>query len=95
MANNANPHHQPNGMEGHRAAYEGFLKGSIALSILCGYIIVALVAFRFMDNWNVFVGFAGIIVGILTILIDWRTNGRWILSGGLLVLFGLFVAINL
>jgi hypothetical protein len=57
--------------------------------------MVALVAFRFMDNWNVLVGFAGLIAGIIATLIDLRASGKWYLSGGLLVLFGLFVAINL
>ncbi len=94
MANHVNPHHQPNGMEPHKEAYEGFLMGSIALSIFCGYIIVGLVAARFMDNWNVFTAFAGMILGLLAVLVDVRANGSWFLSGGLLVLFGAFVAIN-
>jgi hypothetical protein len=95
MANNGNPHQQPHGMDEHKSSYEGFVTGSILTSLICGFVMVALVAFRFMDNWNVFVGFAGLIAGIFTTLIDARTGGRWILSGGLLVLFGLFVAINL
>ena len=52
-------------------------------------------AFRFMDYLNVLVGFAGLIVGLIATLIDARAGGKWYLSGGLLVLFGLFVAINL
>jgi hypothetical protein len=95
MANNTNPHRQQNGMDSHSGAYEGFLKGSIALSIICGFILVALVAARFMDSLNVFTAFAGIIAGIVATLIDVRANGSWYLSGGLLVLYGLFVAINL
>ncbi len=95
MANNTNPHKQPQGMDEHKSSYEGFLTGSILLSLICGFVLVALVAFRFMDNWNVFIGFAGLIAGIVATMIDVRTGGRWILSGGLLVLFGLFVAINL
>ncbi len=95
MANNVNPHHEPHGMDEHSSTYEGFLTGSIVLSLICGFVLVALVAFRFMDSWNVFVGMSGIIVGSLATLIDARTGGRWLLSGGLLVLFGLFVAINL
>lgn len=82
-------------MEEHKAGYEGFLKGSVALSIICGFALVALVAFRFMDSLNVLIGFAGLIVGILAVLIDARTGGRWLLSSGMLVLYGLFVAINL
>jgi hypothetical protein len=94
MADHA-PSHQPRGFQDHKESYEGFLKGAVGLSILCGFILVALVAFRFMDSLNVLVGFTGLIVGIIATLIDLRAGGRWFLSGGLLVLFGLFVAINL
>lgn len=89
------PSHEPRGFEDHKSTYEGFLTGSIALSLLCAYVLVALCAFRFMDSFNVFTGFAGLIVGVLAVLIDVRAGGRWYLSGVLLVLFGLFVAINL
>ena len=89
------PSHEPRGYQDHQETYEGFLTGSIALSIICGFILVALVAFRFMDSLNVLVGFGGLALGLLATLIDVRSGGRWLLSGGLLVLFGLFVAINL
>jgi hypothetical protein len=88
------PSHEPRGFADHKDTYEGFLKGSVGLSIICGFVLVALCAFRFMDNWNVFTGFAGLILGILAALIDLKT-GKWTLSGVLLVLFGLFVTINL
>jgi hypothetical protein len=90
-----NPHKLPNGMNEHNSTYEAFLNGSVALSIICGFALVALCAFRFMDSWNVFVGFAGIIVGSLATLIDWRAGANWKLAGGALVLYGLFVATNL
>jgi hypothetical protein len=90
-----NPHQLPNGMNDHRATYDGFLNGSVALSLICGFVLVALVAFRFMDSWNVFTGFAGIIVGILSTLIGWRAGANWMVPGVLLVLFGLGVAVNL
>ncbi len=89
-----NPHKLPNGMDEHNSTYEGFLSGSMILSLICGYTLVALCAFRFMDNWNVFVGFAGIIIGAIATLIDWRVGAGWKLSGGLLALYGLFVAAN-
>lgn len=89
------PSHTPRGLQDHKETYEGFLTGSVALGLICGFILVALVAFRFMDFLNVFTGFAGLIVGTLATLIDVRAGGKWYLSGGLLVLFGLFVAINL
>jgi hypothetical protein len=93
MADNA-PANTPRGYADHKATYEGFLAGSIALSMVCLYVLVALVAFRFMASLNVFTGFAGIILGIIAVIIDLRTNGKWYISGGLLVLFGLFVAAN-
>ncbi len=87
------PTHTPRGLADHKDTYEGFLKGSVALSMVCLFVLVALVAFRFMPNWNVFTGFAGIIAGILAVIIDVR-SGSWRVSGVLLVLFGIFVAAN-
>ncbi len=81
-------------MDAHRSTYEGFIKGSVALSIICGFVLVALVSFRFAHTLNVFTGFAGLIVGIVAVLIGARTGGKWLLSVGLLVLFGLITAIN-
>lgn len=81
-------------MEEHRSTYDAFIKGSIALSIICGFVLVSLVAFRFAHTLNVFTGFAGLIVGIIAVLIDARTGGKWYLSAGLLALFGLITAVN-
>lgn len=78
--------------EDHKSTYEGFLKGSVGLALLCFYVLVALVCFRFSPTLNVFFGFAGLIVGAISVAIDARTGGRWFLSGGILVLFGLLVA---
>jgi hypothetical protein len=94
MAGHA-PSHEPRGFADHKDTYEGFIKGSVALTFICLFVVVALVAFRFMDSLNVFTGFAGIILGVIAVLIDLRSGGKWYLSGGLLVLYGLFVAINL
>ncbi len=85
------PGNASNDMESHRNTYEGFLKGSVALAIHCGYILIALADFRFVQHWNVFLGFSGIIIGAIAILIDIRM-GRWFLSPILLVLFGLISA---
>ena len=92
-ADHGSPASQHRGIDGHLATYEGFLKGSIALSLICGYILVALVAFSFMASYNVLVGFAGLIIGVLAVLIDARAGNRWYLSGGVLVVFGLLTAI--
>jgi Bacterial aa3 type cytochrome c oxidase subunit IV len=93
MADNS-PSHTPRGYDDHKATYEGFLAGSVALSMVCLYILVALVAFSFMSSLNVFTGFAGIILGIIAVIVDLKTSGKWYVSSGLLVLFGLFVAAN-
>lgn len=76
----------------HKNTYEGFIKGSVALVLLSFYTLVALVCFRFSPTLNVFFGFAGLIVGVIAVAIDSRTGGKYYLSGGLLVLFGLLVA---
>lgn len=81
-------------MEAHRGTYDAFLTGAVALSILVGYIMVALVAFRFAHSLNVFSGFTGLILGIIAVLIDVRSSGKWYLSVGLLVVFGLITAVN-
>jgi len=52
------------------------------------------VDFRFAHTLNVFSGFAGLILGIMAVLIDVRTGGRWFLSLGVLVVFGLISAVN-
>ncbi len=90
-----NPHHAATGMDAHKATYQGFLDFSVAGSIICLYIVVALVAFRFISNpLNVVVGFAGILVGILASLIAFRMGGKWMVAVVPLVLMGLFVAAN-
>ena len=93
MAEHSTGNHS-NDMEAHRYTYEGFIKGSIALSLVCGFVLVALVDFRFAHTLNVFTGFGGLILGIVAVLIDVRRGSSWFLSLGLLVLFGLISAVN-
>jgi hypothetical protein len=93
MAEHSSDNHSQD-MEAHRSTYEGFIKGSIALSIHCGFVLVALCSFAFAHTLNVFTGFAGLIIGTIAILIDARTGGKWYLSIGALVLFGLITAVN-
>lgn len=96
MADHA-PSSQPvlQGLAAHEATYKGFLNFSAAGSIICLYVLVALVSFRFISNpLNVAVGFATIILGILTSLIALRTGGKWLVAVVPLVLLGLFVAGN-
>jgi uncharacterized membrane protein len=79
----------------HKATYEGFLKGSIILSIYCFYVLVALVAFAFVPSGSLLLGFGGLIVGLLALIIDGRIGNKWYLSVGLLVIFALITAVML
>lgn len=82
-------------MEAHRQTYEGFLHGAIGIAIESFYVLVALCSFAFAHTWPVFLGFAGIVLGALFVVIDWRTGSkRYLLSLGGLVVFGLITAIN-
>ena len=79
----------------HKATYDGFLAFSTAGSLICLYIVVALVVFRFVDSpFNLLLGFGGIIIGILTSVIALRTGGKWMVPVAVLVLYGLFTAMN-
>lgn len=91
MAKHSSGNHS-NDMEAHRSTYSAFITGSIALSLICGYVLVALVSFRFAQSFNVFMGFGGLILGIVAVLLDVRRGSNWYLSVGLLVLFGLVIA---
>lgn len=94
MADQPTSHNRVTGDDEHTRTYEGFLIGSVALTILCLFIVVSLVMFRFGHFGSVFFGFAGLIAGCVAVLIDVRTGAKWYLSTGLLVLFGLFTAFS-
>ena len=93
MANHGSTGSQSHGFADHQNTYDNFIKGSVALTIICLFILVALVAFAFAHSANMLLGFGGLILGILAVLIDARAGGRWLLSGGLLVIFGLVTAV--
>ena len=84
--------HASNAMdyEAANATYAGFIKGAIVLTIMSCYVLVALCAFAFIDSGNVLVGFAGLIVGVVALIVDLRAGNSWYLSTGWLVIFGLF-----
>lgn len=83
------------GMAAHRATYEGFLNWSAVIALISLYICVALVDFRFVDApLSLFAGFGGIIIGVIVSLIAMRMGGKWLLPIGLLVLYGLFIGVN-
>lgn len=82
-------------LEAHRQTYQGFVRGAIAIAIHCFYVLVALCSFAFATTWPVFLGFAGILVGILLPVIDLKSGSKsFLLSLGGLVVFGLITAIN-
>lgn len=93
MAEQSVDHHLD--MDAHRRTYSAFVRGSAALGIICAFVLVALCSFAFGKSLNVFIGFAGLIIGHIAVLIDWRSGSqRWLLSVGALVLFALITAVN-
>ena len=70
----------------HKATYDAFIKGSVALTILCIYTLVALVAFRVAAGWGVILGFAGMIEGVIA---DESLGAGAGLNGDLEALFGI------
>lgn len=83
------------GFKEHEKTYEGFITGSIALTILCLYVLVALVAFAFISGGNLLVGFGGLIIGTLALIVDIRIGNNWKKSVGWLVIYGLLTAVML
>ena len=93
MAEQSVDHHLD--IAAHRSAYDSFVRGAVALALICAFVLVALCAFAFGHTLNVFTGFAGLIIGTIAVLIDARSGSqRWLLSLGILVLFGLITAIS-
>jgi len=78
----------------HAGTYAAFVKFAAAGIIHVFIVMVALVSFAFGHNASVFLGFAGLIIGTLAVLIDIRSGSRFYLSIGVLVLFALITAIN-
>jgi hypothetical protein len=67
----------------------------VAGSLVCLYIVVGLVAFRFVANpFNLVLGFGGILVGLIASMLALRMGGKWLVPGVLLVVYGLLVAAN-
>jgi hypothetical protein len=79
----------------HHSTYGNFVRGCVALGLICAFVLVALSSFAFGHMLNVFVGFAGLIIGIIAVLIDARSGSqRWFLALGALVIFGLITAVS-
>ena len=80
--------------ESHAATYEFFLRIMVAGIIHVFFTMVALVSFAFGHSASVFLGFAGLILGTIAVVVDFRSRSRYFLSLGLLALFALITAIN-
>jgi hypothetical protein len=78
----------------HAHTYEGFLKGSVVLALVCGFILLALINVGFGASMPLFKAFAGLIVGVMGVLIDVRSGGKGLLPVGLLLIFGIITAMN-
>jgi len=93
MAEQSVDHHLD--IAAHRGTYGNFVRGSVALVLICAFVLVALCAFAFGHTLNVLTGFVGLIIGIIAVLIDARSGSqRWLLSIGVLVVFGLITAVS-
>lgn len=93
MAEHGSAGTHSNDFDSHQATYDGFIKGSVAITLICLYTLVALACFAFVNTGNVVIGFLGLIIGTIAVLIDARAGNKWYLSVGLLVVFGLIVAV--
>jgi hypothetical protein len=83
----------PTGTTDHAATYKGFVKYSVALCIACFVILTSLCLFAFGPVGSLFYGFAGLIIGLIALVIDIRVgSGNWILSGVVAGLFALIAA---
>lgn len=83
------------GRTDHAATYEGFIKYSVALSIACFVILTSLCVFAFAPSGalSLVLGFGGLIVGLLAVIIDIRIgSGKWLLSGAVAAVFALLAA---
>lgn len=82
-------------LEAHQQTYAGFIRGSVALVLMSIFVMVALVSFAFGAKFSVLIGFLGMVVGAIAVLIDTRAGSKnWLLSIAVLVVFALITAIN-
>ena len=82
-------------LEEHERSYRGFLKGVVVAIIASAFALIALVAFAFGQTMSILLGWAVLLFGLFAVLIDLRSDtGRWRLSLGTLLVFGLLTAIN-
>ena len=92
MADHGTPTSSAMDYEQAHSTYAGFLKGAVVLTLVCCYVLVALCAFAFIDRGNVLIGFAGLIIGFIAVILDLRASNNWYISVAWLFIFGLFTA---
>ncbi len=88
----------PAGNTDHAATYSAFVKYSVALGLACFMILTSLCVFAFAPSGGLylFLGFAGLIIGLISVIIDTRIgSGNWLLSGIVGVVFALLAAMSM
>lgn len=87
----------PSGSTDHAATYHGFIKYSVALAMACFIVLTALCVFAFAPSGALYMalGFGGLIIGLLSVIIDVRIDsGKWLVSGAVAVVFALLAAMS-
>lgn len=87
----------PAGSTDHAATYQGFIKYAVALAIACFIILTSLCVFAFAPSGGIylFLGFGGLVIGLLAVIIDIRLDtGKWLLSGAVAAVFALLAAMS-
>jgi hypothetical protein len=80
----------------HAETWHSFIRGSIATILAAIFILVGLVSIGFGSTLPLFLGFLGIIAGVVAIAIDLRTGSpSWGTSLGVLAVFVLITLINI
>jgi hypothetical protein len=91
----AENHAHQHDLEEHERSYRSFLKGVVVTIIAAAFTLVALSAFAFGHTMSVLLGWVGLVLGALAIIIDLRSDSKsWRLSLITLLVFGLLTAIN-
>ncbi|MGB7204493.1 MAG: hypothetical protein WBD37_03360 [Anderseniella sp.] len=82
------------GSTDHAATYKAFVKYSVALCFACFMILTSLCVFAFAPSGGIYLllGFAGLIIGLICVIIDTRMEANWFLSGGFGAVFALLAA---
>ena len=78
--------------EEHKETYEGFIAGSIAVSLACFFVLVCLVINGFSGAGavvNLTVSMLGLILGLIFLAVEVKAKSKFTASAVLLVLYAL------